>query len=168
MRLVYMGSPEFSVPALEKLVEAGYEIAAVYTQPDRRAGRGRMVTFSPVKQAALRLGIPVAQPETFRLAAAVKKLAEIEPDIIVICAYGQILPKAVLDIPPGRCLNVHFSLLPRHRGASPVAAALLAGDEFTGCTIMVVEPKLDSGPIISAAAVSIASRDNTGTLTGKL
>ncbi len=168
MLTVFMGSPEFAVPALEQLVLNGHQVAAVYTQPDRPAGRGRALVPPPVKSAALQMGLEVMQPESLRTGAATAQLADLKPDIIVVCAYGQILPQAILDMPTYRCLNIHFSLLPRHRGASPVAATLLAGDEFAGVTVMVVTPKLDTGPVLARAAVTISPQDNAGTLTGKL
>jgi methionyl-tRNA formyltransferase len=168
LRIVFMGSPEFAVPSLEHLILNNYRVVAVYTQPDRPAGRGRALVPPPVKVAALKMGLTVMQPENIRAETAVAPLVEFKPDIIVVCAYGQILPETVLDMPTHRCLNVHFSLLPRHRGASPVAAALLAGDDFTGVTIMIVAPKLDTGPVLARAAVAISPQDNTGTLTGKL
>jgi methionyl-tRNA formyltransferase len=168
MRVVFMGSPTAAVPSLERLVMEGYDVAAVCTQPDRPAGRGKASMATPVKEAARRLGVPVVQPESLRSAEAIARLAELRPEIIIVCAYGQILPQAVLGMPPRRCVNVHFSLLPRHRGASPVAAAILAGDEFTGVTIMLVEKRLDTGPLLAAGAVPIQPWDNTGTLTGKL
>lgn len=168
MRIVFMGSPGLSVPSLEQLIIDKYEIAAVYTQPDRPAGRGRGMTASAVKEAALRWGLKVVQPESLRSASASGQLAAFRPGIIVVCAFGQILPQEVLDIPPYQCVNVHFSLLPRHRGASPVAAAILAGDEFSGVTIQLVRRKLDTGPILAKAAVPVSSKDNTGTLAEKL
>ena len=168
MRVVFMGSPRFAIPSLERLVLEGYEVVAVYTQPDRPAGRGKATVAPPVKEAALRLGIPVFQPEGLRSPEALARLAELRGDVIVVCAYGQILPGPVLDIPPYRCVNVHFSLLPRHRGAAPVAAAILAGDEFTGVSIMLVEKRLDTGPLLAAAAVPVLAWDNTGTLMEKL
>jgi methionyl-tRNA formyltransferase len=168
LRIVFMGSPAFAVPALEQIVRNGYDVAAVYTQPDRPAGRGRASVPPPVKNAAENLGLPVFQPESFRTTGAVAGLAALQPDIIVVCAFGQILPQAVLDIPPRQCVNVHFSLLPRHRGASPVAAAILAGDEFTGVSIQLVRKKLDTGPVLTRAAIPISPRDNTGSLTEKL
>ncbi len=168
MRVVFMGTPQAAVPSLERLVTDRYDVVSVYTQPDRTAGRGRSLIHSPVKQAALRLELTVAQPDSFRNSEDVKRLADLKPDIIVVCAYGQILPQSVLDIPPHQCINIHFSLLPRHRGASPVAAAILAGDEFSGVTIQLVRKKLDTGPILISGAVPIASRDTTGTLTEKL
>ncbi len=168
MRIVFMGSPAFAVPTLKHLVLNNYDVAAVYTQPDRPAGRGRAPVPPPVKVAASEMGLRVVQPENLKTEDAIAQLAEFKPDIITVCAYGQILPKAVLDIPTYRCLNVHFSLLPRHRGASPVASALLAGDDITGVTIIIVEPKLDTGPVLARAAVAVSPQDNTGTLTEKL
>ena len=168
MRIVFMGSPEFAVPSLLKLVDSGCEVAAVYTQPDRPAGRGRALVPPPVKVAALELGLKVEQPESLKSEPVIAGLARYKPEAIIVCAYGQILPKAVLEIPPLKCINVHFSLLPRHRGASPVVSTLLAGDEFAGVTIMIVEPKLDTGPMLARAAITILPRDNAGTLTEKL
>jgi methionyl-tRNA formyltransferase len=168
MKVVFMGTPQAAVPSLERLVTDGYNVIAVYTQPDKMAGRGRSLVFSPVKQVTLRCGLPVMQPESFINSEDVKGLASLKPDIIVICAYGQILPQSVLDIPPYQCINIHFSLLPRHRGASPVAAAILAGDEFSGVSIQLVRKKLDSGPILLAGSVPIALQDTTGSLTEKL
>jgi methionyl-tRNA formyltransferase len=168
LRIVFMGSPRFSVPSLEQIVINNYEIAAVYTQPDRPAGRGRTVVASPVKEAAMKYGLTVVQPENFRSPEAIAQLANFKPDIIVVCAYGQILTQAVLDIPPCQCVNVHFSLLPKHRGASPVASAILSGDEFTGVSIQLVRRKLDTGPLLASAALPVAAVDNTGTLTEKL
>jgi methionyl-tRNA formyltransferase len=163
-----MGSPRFAVPALEQLVNGNYDIAAVYTQPDRPSGRGRAVIASPVKEAALKYGLTVVQPENFRSQESISQLANYKPDIIVVCAYGQILTQAVLDVPTHQCLNVHFSLLPRHRGASPVASAILSGDEFTGVSIQLVRRKLDTGPLLASAALPVLAADNTGTLTEKL
>jgi methionyl-tRNA formyltransferase len=168
LRVVFMGSPGFAVPSLERLVLSGYEVVAVYSQPDRPAGRGRALVAPPVKEVARCRGLPVVQPDNFRSAVDVVRLAEFKPDVIVVCAFGQVLPQSVLDIPPNECVNVHFSLLPRHRGASPVAAAILAGDEFTGVSIQLVRRQLDTGPVLARAAIPIAPRDNTGTLTEKL
>jgi methionyl-tRNA formyltransferase len=163
-----MGSPRFALPSLEQLLINKYEIVAVYTQPDRPSGRGRGMAASAVKEAALERGLKVVQPESIRSSEAVAQLADLKPDIIVVCAYGQILTQSVLNIPPYQCINVHFSLLPRHRGASPVAAAILAGDEFTGVSIQLVKKKLDTGPVLAAAAIPIYPLDNAGTLTEKL
>ncbi len=168
MRVVFMGSPGFAVPALERLILGGYDVVGVYTQPDRPAGRGRAPASPPVKNAAVQRGLPVFQPESLRSPEALAQLEQLKPDVIVICAFGQILTQAVLDIPPRQCVNVHFSLLPRHRGASPVAAAILAGDIFTGVSIQLVRVKLDTGPILTRAAVPISPHDNTGSLTEKL
>jgi methionyl-tRNA formyltransferase len=163
-----MGSPAYAVPSLEGLVTAGYEVAAVYTQPDRPAGRGRVLAAPAVKTYARGRGLPVLQPADLRDEAALKRLRELRPDAICICAFGQILTQAVLDVPPYQCLNVHFSLLPRHRGAAPVAAAILAGDEFTGVSIQLVRVELDTGPVLARAAVPILPADTTGTLLTKL
>lgn len=168
MRIVFMGSPVFAVPSLERLVLDNYQVAAVYTQPDRPAGRGRALVPPPVKVAALKMGLTVVQPENLKTEGVITQLGEFKPDVIVVCAYGQILPKAVLEMPPYHCLNVHFSLLPRHRGASPVVSTLLACDEFAGISVMIVTPKLDTGPVLSRAAITILPQDNTGTLTEKL
>jgi methionyl-tRNA formyltransferase len=168
LRIVFMGSPEFAVPSLKKLVAEGHEMAAVYTQPDRPAGRGRTVEPPPVKAEALALGMQVEQPETLKSEEVLSKLALYKPEAVVVCAYGQILPKALLEMPRLKCINVHFSLLPRHRGASPVVSTLLAGDDFAGVTIMIVEPKLDTGPMLARAAITILPNDNAGTLTEKL
>jgi len=167
-RIVFMGTPEIAVPPLRRLVANGYDVVAAYTQPDRPSGRGRHLAAPAVKTAALAMGIPVIQPPDLRSDEAIAQLAELLPDIIVICAYGQILPQAVLDIPPGQCINIHFSLLPRHRGASPVAAAILAGDEFTGVSIQLVRKKLDTGPILISGVVPIDPKDNTGRIIDKL
>jgi methionyl-tRNA formyltransferase len=163
-----MGSPRFSVPSLEQLKNSQHEVVAVYTQPDRPSGRGRSLAMSPIKEAALKLGIPVLQSDSLRKEDALAELAALKPDVIVVCAFGQILTQALLDIPPHQCINVHFSLLPRHRGASPVAAAILAGDEFTGVSIQLVRVKVDTGPLLATASIPISNDDNTGTLLEKL
>jgi methionyl-tRNA formyltransferase len=163
-----MGSPGFAVPSLESLVRANHDITVVYTQPDRPAGRGRFLVAPPVKLAAREIGLPVVQPESMKSPETLSQLAGFKPDVIVVCAFGQILTQAVLDVPLYQCVNVHFSLLPRHRGASPVAAAIIAGDEYTGVSIQLVRAKLDTGPVLASAAVPVSPRDNTGTLTAKL
>jgi methionyl-tRNA formyltransferase len=168
LRIVFMGSPAFSVPALEQLKNSRNEVVAVYTQPDRPSGRGRSLAMSPVKEAALKLGLPVKQPPSVKAPEALAELAALQPDVIVVCAFGQILPQALLDIPPYQCINIHFSLLPRHRGASPVTAALLAGDELTGVSIQLVRLKVDTGPLLASAAIPVAKDDNAGTLLEKL
>jgi methionyl-tRNA formyltransferase len=141
---------------------------AVYTQPDRPAGRGRKLLEPPVKSTAQRYGIPVEQPDTLKDEEAAAKLAAWTPDAVVVCAYGQILTQAVLDIPPRQCLNVHYSLLPRHRGATPAAGAILEGDDFTGVSVQLVRMKLDTGPVLASAAVPVLPYDTTLSLTQKL
>lgn len=168
MRIVFMGTPEFAVPSLEHLILNNYEVVAVYTQPDRPAGRGRAVVSSLVKEAALRWQLPVVQPDSLKSAAAVSQLADFRPDAIVVAALGQILPQSVLDVPAYGCINVHPSLLPKFRGASPVAAAILSGDEFTGVSIMLLDAGMDTGPVLVRAAVPVSTWDDTGSLTGKL
>ena len=168
MRVVFMGSPEFAVPALQYLMVNAYHVVAVYTRPDKPAGRGRSLASSSVKKAALALGLPLVQPVSFKSAKTTLKLAGFHPDVIVVAAFGQILPQAVLDIPRYGCLNIHPSLLPRHRGASPVAAAILAGDEFIGVSIMLMDKGLDTGPVLARAQIPISPWDTTGLLTAKL
>lgn len=163
-----MGSPGFAVPSLEYLVAEGYELAAVYTQPDRAGGRGRKLAVSPVKAAALAHDLKVVQPEKLKDPAAFAELAAFKPDIIVVAAFGQLLPKAVLELPRLGCLNVHPSLLPRFRGASPVAAAILAGDAFSGVSIMLLDAGMDTGPVFSRAQIAVADSDTTASLGAKL
>jgi methionyl-tRNA formyltransferase len=168
MRVVFMGSPEFAVPALRRLVGSEYEVVAVYTQPDRPAGRGRTLQPPPAKKVALDCGLPVYQPERLSAPEATAALTELAPDLIVIAAFGQILKPPVLELPTHGVVNVHASLLPRHRGAAPVAAAILAGDEDTGITIMLTELALDAGPILTQRRISIAPQDTTGSLMTRL
>ncbi|HEX6779495.1 MAG TPA: methionyl-tRNA formyltransferase [Ktedonobacterales bacterium] len=177
MRLIFMGTPQFAVPALEALAGArapgqlapeGVEIVAVVTRPDKPAGRGRGVIFSPVKERALALGLPVWQPGPLRRPENMEELHRRAPDVIVVAAFGQILRREVLELPRFGCINGHASLLPRHRGASPIAGALLAGDQKTGVTIMLMDEGLDTGAILTWSAMPIAPDDTTGTLTEKL
>lgn len=168
MRLVFMGSSEFSLPSLERLILGQHQVVAVYTQPDKPAGRGRALALPPVKKLALEHGIEVRQPKTFREPGAVESLAQLNPDVIVVAAYGQILPEEVLAIPPFGCVNVHPSLLPRHRGPAPIQAAILAGDEYTGVSIMLMDKGVDSGPILSQRRVAIDPEDTAESLTRKL
>jgi len=165
--LIFMGTPQFAVPSLERLWEE-YEVAAVVTGPDKVAGRGRKISFSPVKEVALAWGIPVMQPCSLRKEGVVASLLELEPQVIVVAAYGLILPPEVLAIPPFGCLNIHASLLPKYRGASPVSGALLAGEEEMGITIMLMDEGMDTGPILAQARLPIALEDNQGSLTEKL
>ena len=168
MRLVFMGTPEFAVPSLHRLVEDGYDIVGVYTRPDQPAGRGRTITPSPVKAAATERGLPVFQPPGLRRAEAVEELASLRPDVIVVCAFGQILRQPVLDIPPKGVVNVHPSLLPRHRGATPIQAAILAGDEEAGVSIMLMDAGMDTGPILRQRSLAISPWDSAGSLSEKL
>jgi methionyl-tRNA formyltransferase len=168
MRVVYMGVPEFAVPALEWLISSEHQLVAVYTQPDKPAGRGREPSFSPVKRVALEHGLEVRQVESFAKAGAVASLAQLSPDMIVIAAFGQILPPQVLAIVPFGCINLHPSLLPRHRGPTPIPAAILAGDDWTGVSIMLLDEGIDSGPILAQRRVEIAPEDSTDSLTRKL
>jgi methionyl-tRNA formyltransferase len=164
---VFMGTPRFAVPSLLALCEH-HQVVGVVTQPDRPAGRGRSVAVSPVKAAALARGLPVYQPSSLRSSAAREQLAQWQPEIVVVAAFGQILPRPVLDLPAQGCLNVHASLLPRYRGAAPIPAAILAGDPATGITLMRMDEGLDTGPIVAQAEWPIAPDDTTGSLTDKL
>ena len=168
MRVVFMGTPEFAVPSLERLILDGHQVVAVYTQPDRAAGRGLALAAPPVKRAAEVLGLPVVQPVKLKDAGVIAELAALKPDVIVVAAFGEILPQAVLDIPRYKCINIHPSLLPKYRGASPVAGAIMAGDSFAGVSIMLMDAGLDTGPVLSQNQVAISSSDTTGSLTAKL
>ncbi len=161
LRLVFAGTPEFSLPCLAACRASGAEVVAVYTQPDRPAGRGRKLTPSPVKQAALAAGIAVEQPESLKSADVQQVLAAYRPDLLVVVAYGLILPRKVLAIPRLGCWNVHASLLPRWRGAAPIQRAILAGDSESGVDLMQMEAGLDTGPVLLERRTSI-SRDDTG------
>src|SRR5512136_1808091 len=168
MRVVFMGTPEFAVPALDALVHGVHQIVGVFVQPDEPAGRGRGVVSPPVKKLALRHRLTVHQPPSLRGSCELERLASLKPDVVVIAAYGKILPESFLRVPPHGCLNIHASLLPRHRGPSPIAAAILAGDEVTGVTIMVVTKKMDTGPILAQRQIPILPDDTTGTLAQKM
>lgn len=163
-----MGTPSFAVAALTALADSEHDVTAVYTRPDRPKGRGQALEASSVKRAALSLGLKVAQPKSLKGEEAAAELAALKPDAIVVSAYGQILPPAVLAIPRYGVLNIHPSLLPRHRGASPVAAAILAGDEFAGVSIMLLDAGLDTGPVLTRAIVPVSNWDTTATLTERL
>ncbi|MDH4270298.1 MAG: methionyl-tRNA formyltransferase [Dehalococcoidia bacterium] len=168
VRTVFMGTPQFAVTILESLLRSSYQVIAVYTQPDKAAGRGRPVVYPPVKKLALERRISVIQPETFGSSEVVKGLASFQPELIVVAAFGSILPPEVLSLPKFACLNVHASLLPRHRGPSPVANTILCGDELTGVTIMLMDAGLDTGPILAQEKVGISFMDTAGSLSSKL
>ena len=168
LRVVFMGTPEFAAPTLQSLISSSYRVLAVYTQPDKRGGRGQQLILPPVKKLARDFIIPVVQPETLNTAEALNELAAFSPELIVVAAYGRILPPNVLSLPKFACLNVHPSLLPRHRGPSPIAASILCGDEVTGVTIMLMGAGVDNGPILAQREVAISPQDTTGSLTSKL
>lgn len=162
-----MGTPDFAVPVLKQLIRH-HNVIGVVTQPDRPAGRGKQVQVSPVKQVALDAGIPVFQPEKIRRPEAIEELRRWQPDVFIVAAFGQILPQAVLDLPPHGSVNVHASLLPRWRGAAPIQAVIRAGDHSTGITIMRMDAGLDTGPILSQRAIPIAPDETGRTLHDKL
>jgi len=167
MRIIFMGSPDFAVPTLDALVDAGHEVVAAYTQPPRPAGRGKSKRPTPVEERAGELGIEVRSPKSLKGEAEQEAFAELEADVSVVAAYGLILPQPILDAPMLGCLNVHGSLLPRWRGAAPVQRAIMAGDEATGVTIMQMEAGLDTGPMLLKRALEIEDR-NAAQLTEEL
>ncbi len=168
MRIVFMGTPEFSVPVLEALVEGGHEICAVYTQPPRPAGRGQKARTSPVQRCAEDLGLQVLHPVSLRGDEAQAEFAALEADVAVVVAYGLILPQAVLDAPKYGCLNIHASLLPRWRGAAPIHRAILSGDARTGVCIMQMDAGLDTGPVLLREETAIGETETTGQLHDRL
>ncbi len=164
LRILFAGTPDFSVPTLQALIESEYEVVGVYTQPDRPRGRGKKVQFTPVKTVAVEHNIPVFQPQTLRSEEAQAELAALKPDLMVVVAYGLILPQKVLDIPTYGCINIHASLLPRWRGAAPLHRAIEAGDRESGVGIMQMELGLDTGPIWAESSVPITPEMSTGEL----
>lgn len=177
LKIIYMGTPSFAVPALEALIAnrapglllpQGYDIVTVITRTDKPSGRGKEVIFSPVKQAALAQGIPVWQPGSLKRPENIEALAAYQADLYIVAAFGQILPQAVLDLPRYGTLNIHASLLPRYRGVSPISEAILQGERETGVTIMLIDAGIDTGPILLKRAIPIAENDTSGSLTGKL
>lgn len=168
MDIVYMGTPDFAVPALEKLMEAGHKITAVVTQPDRQRGRGKEVVYSPVKECALKYGIPVFQPVKIKAPEAVEQLRIYQADIFVAAAFGQILSKEILEMPRYGCVNIHASLLPKYRGAAPIQWAVINGEDKTGVTIMQMDEGLDTGDILTQREVLIAQEETGESLFEKL
>jgi len=168
LRIAFAGTPEFALPALDALAASGHALVGVLTQPDRPAGRGRTLRASPVKLRALELGIPVAQPQRLSSEAEQAALRGWQPELLVVVAYGLLLPQAVLELPRLGCLNIHASLLPRWRGAAPVQRAILAGDRVTGVTIMRLDAGLDTGPILAQRSVDIAATDTSAGLLQRL
>ncbi len=168
MRVVFMGTPEFALPTLEGLIDSGVQIVGVFTQPDRPKGRGRKLVASPVKRLALEQGLPVFQPQRLREKDAVKQVRELNPELIVVVAYGQILPQEVLDIPKYGCINVHASLLPRHRGAAPINKAIIDGDSTAGVTTMQMDAGLDTGAMLVKKSLNIFPNEDAEQLHDRL
>lgn len=168
MRVIFMGTPAFAVPSLQTLIEEGYEVVSVITQPDRPVGRKRILTPPPVKEVALEHSIPLYQPEKIRLEEGIKYVKSMEPDLIVTAAFGQILPIEILEIPKFGCINVHASLLPRYRGGAPIHQALIDGETETGVTIMYMVEALDAGDMINSRSIPITDNDHVGSLFEKL
>lgn len=168
MRIVFMGTPDFSVPALKALVEAGHQVIAVVTQPDKPKGRGKEVQMTPVKIQAMEYGIPVYQPAKVREASFVEVLQGLEADVYVVIAFGQILPKAVLELPKYGCINIHASLLPKYRGAAPIQWCVIDGERETGITTMMMDVGLDTGDMLEKAVIPIEEKETGGSLHDKL
>ncbi|MBL4902200.1 MAG: methionyl-tRNA formyltransferase [Desulfocapsa sp.] len=167
-RIIFMGTPDFSVPTLQGLIDSRDQVVAVVTQPDRPKGRGKKLTPPPVKILAESAGIPVLQPTKIRTVEFAETLGSFRPDLIILVAYGRILPSNILDLPPLGCINVHGSLLPRHRGAAPIQQAVLAGDTVAGVTIMQMDTGMDTGAILLQTSIPIAEYDTAGSLFSKL
>ena len=168
MRVIFMGTPDFSVGTLEAIIEAGHEVALVVTQPDKPKGRGKAMQYTPVKECALSHGIEVFQPVKIRESANIEYLRKFNADIIIVVAFGQILSKSILDMPRYGCINVHASLLPKYRGAAPIQWAVINGDEFTGVTTMRMDEGVDTGDMIAKSTVRLASDETGGSLFEKL
>lgn len=168
MRIVFMGTPDFAVPSLQALIGAGHDVCAVYTQPDKPQGRKQILTAPPVKTLALAHDIPVFQPNTLKNEDEQARLREIAPEVIIVVAYGKLLPKAVLDIPPHGCINVHGSLLPRWRGAAPIQWAVIAGDEMAGVTTMQMAEGLDTGDMLLTYETKVGEKETAGELFDRL
>ena len=168
MRIVFMGTPDFSVPALEALVKGGHQVIAAVTQPDKPKGRGKAVLMTPVKEKALEMGIPVYQPVKVREPEFVKTLADLAPDVIVVVAFGQMLPKSILEMPRYGCVNIHASLLPKYRGAAPIQWAVIDGEKETGVTTMFMNEGLDTGDMLEKEVVPLDPKETGGSLHDKL
>lgn len=168
MRIVFMGTPDFAVPSLQALIDAGHDVCAVYTQPDKLQGRKQILTAPPVKTLALEHDIPVFQPNTLKNEDEQARLRELAPEVIIVVAYGKLLPKAVLDIPPHGCINVHGSLLPRWRGAAPIQWAVIAGDEMAGVTTMQMAEGLDTGDMLLTYETKVGEKETAGELFDRL
>lgn len=168
MKAIFMGTPDFAVGALKKLAEDGHEILAVITQPDKPQGRKMVLTPPPVKEEALRLGLEVYQPRRIREQECVEYLKDLQPEVIIVAAFGQIIPKAILDLPKYGCLNIHASLLPKYRGAAPIQRAIIDGEKETGVTMMRMDEGLDTGDMLTKVVVPIDAEDTGGSLFDKL
>lgn len=168
MRIVFMGTPDFAVPSLQALIDAGHDVCAVYTQPDKPQGRKQILTAPPVKTLALEHDIPVFQPNTLKNEDEQARLRELAPEVIIVVAYGKLLPKVVLDIPPHGCINVHGSLLPRWRGAAPIQWAVIAGDEMAGVTTMQMAEGLDTGDMLLTYETKVGEKETAGELFDRL
>ena len=168
MRIVFMGTPDFAVPSLQALIDAGHDVCAVYTQPDKPQGRKQILTAPPVKTLALAHDIPVFQPNTLKNEDEQERLRELAPEVIIVVAYGKLLPKAVLDIPPHGCINVHGSLLPRWRGAAPIQWAVIAGDKMAGVTTMQMAEGLDTGDMLLTYETKVGEKETAGELFDRL
>lgn len=168
MRIVFMGTPDFAVPSLQALIDAGHDVCAVYTQPDKPQGRKQILTAPPVKTLALAHNIPVFQPNTLKNEDEQARLRALAPEVIIVVAYGKLLPKAVLDIPPHGCINVHGSLLPRWRGAAPIQWAVIAGDEMAGVTTMQMAEGLDTGDMLLTYETKVGEKETAGELFDRL
>lgn len=168
MKVIYMGTPDFAVYGLKAIVEAGHEVVAVITQPDKAKGRSKALVPTPVKKQAIEYNIPVYQPEKVKEESVVKMIEDYAPEVIVVAAYGQILPESILNIPPYGCINIHASLLPKYRGAAPIEWSIIDGEEKTGVTTMYMEKGLDTGDMIEKVEIAITSDDTGATLHDKL
>lgn len=168
MRIIFMGTPEFAVQVLEAIVKAGHEVVGVYTQPDKPKGRGKSMQYTPVKEKALEYSIPVFQPEQVRRPEVVEEMKKLEPEVIVVVAFGQILPETILNLPPLGCINVHASLLPKYRGAAPIQRVIIDGEKESGVTTMYMAKGLDTGDMIEKLVVPIDPKETGGTYHDKL
>ena len=168
MRIIFFGTPLFAVPSLKALLNSGHEVLAVVTQPDKQSGRGRHMTACPVKQEAQKTGLMILQPQKVKEAAFAEKLKPLNPDCIVVAAYGQILPPEIIHLPRYGCINVHASLLPKYRGAAPISRAIINGDDTTGITTMLMDEGMDTGPTLLQTEIEIEEGDTAGSLSDKL
>lgn len=168
MRTIFMGTPDFAVPTLQAMLDAGHEVIGVFTQPDKARGRGKAVTYTPVKEKALSYGLPVFQPAKVRVPEVIEEIKALAPDVIVVVAFGQILPKALLDIPKYGCINVHASLLPKYRGAAPIQWAVINGEKVSGVTTMYMDVGLDTGDMILKEEIVLDKKETGGSLHDKL